>query len=66
MRSTEAIDMRPWRDIAREIATEQDPDRLLELCHELTKSFDAQERQVGEPSSPQPPRVDDTGARVGH
>jgi len=39
--------MRPWREVATEIANEQDPDRLLELCRELSRVLDAQDKLKG-------------------
>jgi hypothetical protein len=29
---------RPWREIARELANENDPERIFELCEELTRA----------------------------
>ena len=33
---------RPWHDVARELAVERDPYRILELCDELTTAAAAQ------------------------
>lgn len=33
---------RPWREIAEEVSTECDPDKVAELSEELIKSLDKQ------------------------
>jgi hypothetical protein len=38
----EKLIWRPWRDVARELAVESDPYRILELCNELTATVAAQ------------------------
>jgi hypothetical protein len=38
----EQLIWRPWRDVARELAVESDPYRILELCNELTAAAVAQ------------------------
>jgi len=46
---------RPWRQIARELAIEHDPHRIIELCNELNAAIGAQrsvpERKPEEDSS---------------
>jgi hypothetical protein len=46
---------RPWRQVARELATERDPYRIIELSEELTAAVAAQrsvpERQRRKESS---------------
>ena len=37
--------IRPWREIAVEVGQEQDLQRLLALCLELEKAFQAQTKQ---------------------
>jgi len=37
--------IRPWREIAAEVSQEQDRQRLLALCLELEKAFEAQTKQ---------------------
>jgi len=34
---------RSWRDVARELAVEGDPHRILELCNELTATVAVQD-----------------------
>jgi len=34
--------VRPWRQVAQELAEEQDPNRVTELAKELTEALDAQ------------------------
>jgi hypothetical protein len=34
-----AVPSRPWRDIARELATEADPKRITELAKELDRAL---------------------------
>ncbi len=34
--------LRPWREIAQEVATEHDPNRILELTDELNAALDDQ------------------------
>ena len=36
---------RTWRDIARELAGEENPFRCIELSEELTQTMDEEERQ---------------------
>jgi hypothetical protein len=36
---------RPWREIAREVATEGDPDKVIELGQELVKALDQKNNQ---------------------
>lgn len=48
---------RPWRQIARELATEHDPYRIIELCEELTAAV-AEQRSVSGP----PPREESSTA----
>lgn len=38
----EQLIWRPWREVARELAVECDPYRILELCDELTAAATAQ------------------------
>jgi hypothetical protein len=40
---------RPWREIAAEMSKEQNPERVLELCEELTRAMD--EQKPGKPSA---------------
>ena len=51
----EQLIWRPWREIARELAVECDPYRILELCNELSAAATVQRsvpdggRQPGRP-----------------
>jgi len=36
---------RPWREIARELSTEYDSDKILELCQELNRALDNDSRE---------------------
>jgi hypothetical protein len=40
---------RPWREIAAEMSKEQNPERVLEMCEELTRAMD--EQKPGKPSA---------------
>jgi hypothetical protein len=37
-----SVPTRPWRVIAQEIASENDPIRTLDLCRELDEAFEEQ------------------------
>ena len=39
----EQLIWRPWREVARELAVERDPYKILELCDELTTAAAAQQ-----------------------
>lgn len=40
--------LRTWREVARELAVERDPFRILELCNELTTAAAAQQSVADE------------------
>jgi hypothetical protein len=40
---------RPWREIARELASEINPNRILELSRELSRAFDEQRTTLAAP-----------------
>ena len=44
------IPLRPWREIARELALETDRERIFELSQELTKAMDEQQKKPEPPS----------------
>lgn len=35
-----------WRVLCQEAAVEQDPDKFMELIHEITRLFDEKERRL--------------------
>jgi hypothetical protein len=47
--------LRPWREIAAELANEKDPERVRELVKELTRALDSQ--ALKKPSQPAKPPV---------
>jgi hypothetical protein len=43
--ATDNQSLRPWKEIARELAEQTDPEKICELSHELNQAL---EKQVGE------------------